>query len=245
MDLTNHKIEHNIIDIMKAIGIILVVLGHSGFLYSSIIYTFQMPLFFIISGYCFKLNSVDNVKGYIIKKIKHLYIPYVLIGTILVLSYNALYRIGFYNNSEQFLQLESGNYYGLIDPYSFKDVIINIAKTLFLFNNEQLIGVNWFVKILFLVEIFNILLRKIIRNNQIVILVLLCLAFVLAHLLTVLPISSPSDVRLFLISFSMFTIGALIKKHTLVINFINCKIVIKVLVSFILLCFFVGSCFFL
>lgn len=43
--------EH-IIDIAKGIGILLVVLGHLPSLFSSPIYLFHMPFFFIISGYC-------------------------------------------------------------------------------------------------------------------------------------------------------------------------------------------------
>lgn len=64
--------ERNVtIDIMKGIGIILMVVGHSGcpsFL-RNFIYTFHMPLFFMISGYLItesKLNVIKKNKNFIL-----------------------------------------------------------------------------------------------------------------------------------------------------------------------------------
>lgn len=49
MDTSNRRIEW--IDIAKGIGILLVILGHTIALkYSKVLYTFHMPLFFIIVG---------------------------------------------------------------------------------------------------------------------------------------------------------------------------------------------------
>lgn len=57
--------ERNItLDIMKGIGIILMVIGHSGcppFL-KNFIYTFHMPLFFMISGYLITENRPNIIK---------------------------------------------------------------------------------------------------------------------------------------------------------------------------------------
>lgn len=64
------------IDILKGIGIILVVIGHnsSGVL-RNFIYTFHMPLFFIISGFLF---SKKNIKDYLMNSFQRLLIPYFL-----------------------------------------------------------------------------------------------------------------------------------------------------------------------
>lgn len=51
--------KKNYIDIAKGIGIILVILGHSG-VNSEIkdfIYGFHMPLFFVISGYLYNVDK--------------------------------------------------------------------------------------------------------------------------------------------------------------------------------------------
>ena len=63
------------LDIAKGIGIFLVVYAHARAPYSSYIYNFHMPFFFLISGILYK--SGGNLKQYIFKKIKTLYIPFV------------------------------------------------------------------------------------------------------------------------------------------------------------------------
>ena len=63
------------LDIAKGIGIFLVVYAHARAPYSSYIYNFHMPFFFLISGVLYK--SGGNLKQYIFKKIKTLYIPFV------------------------------------------------------------------------------------------------------------------------------------------------------------------------
>lgn len=63
------------IDLVKGIGILLVVAGHifSGEV-SQAIYIFHMPLFFFLSGYLHKAGY--GGKEYLHKKIKHLLVPY-------------------------------------------------------------------------------------------------------------------------------------------------------------------------
>ena len=72
------------IDLAKAFGIALVVLGHvsgpgegTGLLNArSFVYQFHVPLFFFLSGYFFK--EEETWKVFITKRIKRLYIPFVL-----------------------------------------------------------------------------------------------------------------------------------------------------------------------
>ncbi len=69
------------IDVCKALGIILVILGHTynipHHLYN-IIYSFHMPLFFILSGYTFNRDKNINMSfgEFISKKSKQYLIPY-------------------------------------------------------------------------------------------------------------------------------------------------------------------------
>ena len=75
-----------LLDIMKAIGIFLVIIGHNiqgvGYHY---IYSFHMPMFFIIAGYFYKeRNIVQSVKHDFIR----ILIPYfVYLVMIAVLGY--------------------------------------------------------------------------------------------------------------------------------------------------------------
>lgn len=84
--MTTKRIEY--IDIAKGIGIILVVIGHcingSSFL-GKWIWSFHMPLFFILSGMCF--DSVRNPLfiPFAIKKIKSLLFPLVIFSILMTL----------------------------------------------------------------------------------------------------------------------------------------------------------------
>lgn len=76
--LTKSRIEW--IDIAKGIAIVCIVVGHIIVLIPQfsvlfqIIYLFHVPLFFFISGFLFKKES--NQIKYVIKKVRHLIIPY-------------------------------------------------------------------------------------------------------------------------------------------------------------------------
>jgi len=131
----------NSVDIAKGIGILLVVLGHSTFINDTVlrwIFSFHMPLFFIISGILisFKNESLHNYKAIIKKRAKSILIPYAwfsLFYTIIdFISYNC----------------------GLLELTSVK---INLICT-FSFAGS---GPLWFLPTLFLTDIlFIILLNK-------------------------------------------------------------------------------------
>jgi len=88
--------DNQLMALLSVWGILLVVLGHSGFeepkimqeLYGlhSWIYSFHMPLFFMISGYLFSLTNksfvdIDPCK-FMWKKVLRLLVPYVTIGAV-------------------------------------------------------------------------------------------------------------------------------------------------------------------
>lgn len=78
-----------LIDLMKGIGILLVIYGHCmdyGSIEWNYVFAFHMPLFFLLSGYCFVDCQTQN---FILKKIKSLILPYFkfyLLGLFLTLS---------------------------------------------------------------------------------------------------------------------------------------------------------------
>lgn len=72
------RIEY--LDIFRAVGIVLMIMGHVGFgkVFNFYIHAFHMPMFFLLSGYFFK--SDEKVKDFFQKKIKTLIIPYIFFG---------------------------------------------------------------------------------------------------------------------------------------------------------------------
>lgn len=62
-------------NIMKGIGIICVVVGHSGSWLTPYVYMFHMVLFVFISGYLFNERYVGDFKSFLKKRGKSLYLP--------------------------------------------------------------------------------------------------------------------------------------------------------------------------
>ncbi len=82
-----HTVERSrigYIDIYRAIGIMLMVIGHTAISLTTMTYimSFHMPMFFFISGFLFRGNR--PWKPYIIKKFRTLVVPYLSFGIIAI-----------------------------------------------------------------------------------------------------------------------------------------------------------------
>ncbi|WP_163271618.1 acyltransferase family protein [Dysgonomonas sp. 511] len=94
----------NWVDWAKVITIILVVFGHCSFwgeavFFQNLVYSFHVPLFFLLSGYLHKDSS--DFKSYISKNVKSLVVPYLLLN-ILVLCCVILPGMILHNNFMHF-----------------------------------------------------------------------------------------------------------------------------------------------
>lgn len=98
------------VDIMKGLGIILVILGHINAynsLYKPYVYAFHMVIFFFVYGYVTSFEQKD-IKNTLSKRFKSLVIPYLLwafiyaglsINTIIYILYASHYSIASVSNS--------------------------------------------------------------------------------------------------------------------------------------------------
>lgn len=83
--------KNNFISIAKAIGIILMVAGHSGCpaIMNRFLYLFHMPLFFVCSGYFFKdIKDTNTLTRFYKRKTQGLYIPYLKWSLLFLLFHN-------------------------------------------------------------------------------------------------------------------------------------------------------------
>lgn len=175
------------IDIIKGVAIILMVLGHSGFPYSSFVYLFHMAVFYIASGYLWNSRNsqtVTEVSKYFFRKLKSLWLPYVLCNGFFVITHNMFLSIGIYSDNPLFLDYVPDSYsYGLSAYMSMHEILRELIKIFCFLGGTQLGGATWFLRSLFVVVVghcvLEFLIIKICPKYRKVI---LALAFVLCCL---------------------------------------------------------------
>lgn len=128
------------VDIFKGILIIFVVVGHGYYQkLNDIIFWFHMPLFFLISGYLFKMPDRRNIKIWCIKQIKSLLIPCVFFYVVNMLL--------------------------VLNHASVSDIIKKII--FFVYGGRMLPGVYWFITCLLLSRIIMALIEICVDNKNV------------------------------------------------------------------------------
>ena len=149
------KTKINYIDYSKGIAILFVIFGHvywGNNIVTTWIYSFHMPLFFIISGFLLKLNKNKNTKSVILKKFKSLIVPYILFSIINI--------VGFY----------------LLKYLSYEVFKGDIFNTITLFG----VGALWFLPALFISESIFLFEKNNISKNKYKSLFYISIAFIIA-----------------------------------------------------------------
>lgn len=143
-------VRKNYLTLVKALGIILMVIGHSGcpvFLHR-FIYYFRMPLFFACSGYFFgTIKNRLNLLTFIKKRVSGLYMPYVKWSLLFLIAHNLFFELNIYN--------QLWGYDGIaFEKYDFIQIVKRAVLILFTMDkHEPLLGGFWFLKTLFLSSI--------------------------------------------------------------------------------------------
>ncbi len=221
--MKNNKIVN-----IRALAIIIVVLGHSIILYSTswgiyqsinkvkfldtlknIINLIQMPLFFSISGFLlyYSLNKNINFREFIIKKVKRLIIPFIIFGIFWMIPIKLLVNYPGYQN------------------LNLNQIILRLLT-----GNDS--GHLWYLPTLFIIFLMIVFLKKcIIKNFDLVLFVIL---------LVVSYFSSNLQINIFIKQASFyafyFYLGTLINKYQKIS--LNKYIIILILLNIILLkCF--------
>lgn len=139
MSVANHKERNSYVDILKAIGIISIVIGHSGWRIpigtgirmGMFVYSYHLMIFFFVAGFCFNKKSIDNPYSYFAKRLKSILPLYVGYNIMFVLLHNVLRRI---------------HIIALDQPvYGINDILEKSFKGLVLTTSEQMLGAFWFL----------------------------------------------------------------------------------------------------
>ena len=165
------KKREEFIDIAKGIAILCVIIGHTWKnAYPAdkrlmvFIYSFHMPLFFILSGWCLKSTDV-KISSVIVKKIKQLVVPYVVINFIRTMIMSP----------ELFLKTE---FWRSLFYAAGRDMQKGLDG-----KPVSQIGMTWFLMSLFMCQILYLCVKKISEEYEVSMwLLIICLAMMASQL---------------------------------------------------------------
>lgn len=158
----------NYMDIAKGIGILAIILGHTGRTFITLFFPFHVPLFFFVSGYF--LNRIEKNSEFVKTKSRSLLLPYVVTSLILIIERSALsflngdYWVDELLNSFCSALYGSGSYENktifMIGPIGAIWFLLALLWALVIV--KLLINVKYIVPIIIIVAFFSVISSKII-----------------------------------------------------------------------------------
>lgn len=210
------------IDWIKVIGIYIIVLGHfplenTGL--KAFIFTFHVPVFFIISGYLYKTSTTIKLSWK--NNVRALLVPYLCISFIII----------FYN----FLRFSLHNAQNFQDNMAF--LLKQVLAILLGLNNkswntiEGVGGPIWYIYILFFIR----LLFDRVKDRRIHI--ILCLSFlIINYFLNLFSIDYPFSILNLFLAYPFFVIGYNIRNyHSTVFERVRFFLVIHPIINFFIM----------
>lgn len=146
--MENKKERLTYLDVVKGIGILLVVIGHVYAFNRQIVdrffviwlYSFHMPLFFIISGMLIAYKDEKDIWKFVKKRIKGILIPYV------------------------FFSIFSIIVFAIVNDFSREVFVQNVKATICGVGIDTL----WFLPALFFGEVIFFVLRNLLKNKYVI-----------------------------------------------------------------------------
>lgn len=137
----NNIIRDSYIDVVKGIGIFSIVMGHASWeipvaghslQVGAFVYLYHLAIFFFCSGYLYK-DTVSDFWGFVAKKLKGLYKPFLIYTFIYFLCRNIFISMGI-------LQAEK---------YTLGTLAINLTNTITFNSVAEFLSAFWFLPVLF------------------------------------------------------------------------------------------------
>lgn len=209
----------NYIDVTKGIAIFVIVLGHTlvhsehcSFIFK-LLYSFNIPLFFIISGFTFNVENI-NFNSFFKKKFIRLIIPYFVWSIIFLIPY-------------LLFGSKISNTLGTKSSFDMMEQIYNIIYGNGINNALKQNSSLWFLPALFSMEIIYYFIIKKIKNNKKNDLSILLFTFLIGFFTSMfLKIYLPFGINTTLNIGIYFFIGYLLKKYNLINKIIKFKSVV-------------------
>ena len=154
-----------VLDSMRGIGIVLMVLGHSGFPGTDYIYLFHMALFFMLSGWFFSLRG--GLVHFVRRKLLTLWLPFVAANTVFTVCNNLFLRLNILTADARIAEIPGNS---VTAPVSIKDIIGRTVHWCVFDGGTQLGGAMWFIQALFqislLYAVIEVLLQKLLHGGN-------------------------------------------------------------------------------
>ena len=218
-----NKSRNNYISVTKAIGIILMVVGHSGCpsAIGRFIYIFHMPLFFVCSGFFFReATNKTSLMSFYKKRIKGLYLPYLKWSLLFLLLHNVFRHFHITGSA----------------IYHAQDYIRQFVRLVTMTDYELLIRPFWFIKELLFASVIvasiSIIRARLFQNIGMFTLLFFSLTIaIIAKFLPLIPLIG--DCSLLFLSIAYFYSGILIQKYKTSIPFTTSMMIISFIVVLI------------
>lgn len=232
------------IDIIKGIGITLMVLGHSQFPLTHFIYLFHMPIFFIASGYLFNLNNKHDsysLTSFVAKKFKSLWQPFFLWNTIFIILNNLFVSLHVYASDMYNYTQYQDTIYAQSHYFSLKETILEITKSFFLVGGTSMTGALWFLRELLMVVVLFAIIHYFLRKCQmkttlivhgIISIVLLCFGYAIQCI----NMPNTTSIGTMCSVYILFYIGILFRQLNLHEKLGKHKVIISITAITVLIC---------
>jgi fucose 4-O-acetylase-like acetyltransferase len=138
------------VDIVKAICIIAMVMGHCSAPFIVYIYMFHMPTFFILSGYTSNVEKYQ-FKKYFLRKTATLLLPMYFINSLFIVFYAILDRMNLYT-------------FVATDSYHGWRAALKSLYSLYP-GTTEMGGATWFLLVLYIAELIYKVLQEIFHNE--------------------------------------------------------------------------------
>ena len=207
-NMVQNKIRDNYADVIKAIGIISIVIGHSSWYITKykiqigpFVYSYHLMIFMFVSGYLFntlKLKENNQYKSkYIANQIVKMAKLYFIYNLVFVILHNLFVK----------LQLINSSY------YSTSVIVKNIFNGLTFITSETLLGTFWFIPMMLIAKILFVCVYDKTKNNNKISLLTMILFGILGILLCYKNIHLQYMVQTSILSVFFMYLGLFYKKH--------------------------------
>lgn len=157
------------IDIVRGLSILFVVALHISIpnvFWTNLLGSFHMVIFIFCSGYCFNNKHIaqkNAIWSMFIKKVKTLYLPFLLFNSVMILLNNLFIRLNIYTDEDIFIQADLGmaNFYGLKWKINIYEMLHQIGGIILFgkYGETQLGGATWFLRVLFIITMIFFLIE--------------------------------------------------------------------------------------